>query len=130
MEAAHRHLGPTLHRITNIAVEHCNNEVRARSYVDAVLTTPNQTGGAHRASGYNDDCLICTAEGLADPATKIHDCRRWLMIETNRQVVRVSRRVALRTRSIANQLTARSRDRYAFVLPALTGIVAGEGERS
>ena len=63
MEAAHRHLGPTLHRITNIVVEHCNDEVRARSYVDAVLTIPHQTGGAHRARGYYDDCLIRTAEG-------------------------------------------------------------------
>ena len=63
VEAAHRNLGPTLHRITNIVVEHSNDEVRARSYVDAVLTTPNQGSGAHRTSGYYDDCLIRTAEG-------------------------------------------------------------------
>ena len=63
MESAHRHHGPTLHRITNIVIEHSNDEVRARSYVDAVLTTPNQNGGAQRASGYYDDCLIRTAEG-------------------------------------------------------------------
>lgn len=63
MEASHRNLGPTLHRITNIVVENCNDEVVARSYVDAVLTDPAQNGATHHAAGYYDDCLVRTAEG-------------------------------------------------------------------
>jgi 3-phenylpropionate/cinnamic acid dioxygenase small subunit len=63
MEAAHRNLGATLHRITNIVVESRNSEILARSYVDAVLTDPAPGGSATRAAGFYDDCLIRTAEG-------------------------------------------------------------------
>lgn len=62
MERAHRHMGETLHRITNIVVENRNDEIVARSYVDAMLTDQVQ-GVTHRATGYYDDCLIRTADG-------------------------------------------------------------------
>lgn len=63
MESAHRNLGPTLHRITNIVVENHNGEVLARSYVDAILTEATEGGHTHRAAGYYDDALIRTSEG-------------------------------------------------------------------
>ncbi|WP_336971257.1 nuclear transport factor 2 family protein [Sphingobium aromaticiconvertens] len=63
MEAAHRHMGSTLHRITNIVVENCNDEIRARSYVDAILTEATQGGITHRAAGYYDDALVRTSDG-------------------------------------------------------------------
>lgn len=63
MEAAHRQMGATLHRITNIVVENCNDEMRARSYVDAILTEPTQGGITHRATGYYDDTLVRTSGG-------------------------------------------------------------------
>ena len=63
MEAAHRNMGPTLHRITNIVVENRNGEVLARSYVDAILTAAAPGGATHRAAGYYDDALIRSSEG-------------------------------------------------------------------
>ncbi|KFL47536.1 nuclear transport factor 2 family protein [Sphingobium sp. SA2] len=62
MEGAHRHMGATLHRISNIVVESCNDEIVARSYVDAILMDQIQ-GVTHRATGYYDDCLIRTSAG-------------------------------------------------------------------
>lgn len=62
MEGAHRQMGATLHRITNIVVESRNDEIVARSYVDAVLTD-RAHGVTHRATGFYDDCLIRTADG-------------------------------------------------------------------
>jgi len=62
MREAHARLGPTLHRISNIVVESCNDEIVARSYVDAILMDRIQ-GVTHRATGYYDDCLIRTSAG-------------------------------------------------------------------
>ncbi|WP_404476565.1 nuclear transport factor 2 family protein [Novosphingobium sp. BL-52-GroH] len=63
MEATHRRLGPTLFRITNITVENRNDEVLARSYVDAILTDPVREGMVHRTEGYYDDTLVRTSSG-------------------------------------------------------------------
>ena len=49
-------------RITNITIENQNNEVLARSYVDAILT-PVHSGVTHRAEGYYDDALVRTSDG-------------------------------------------------------------------
>ncbi|GGN52050.1 polyketide cyclase [Novosphingobium indicum] len=63
MEGAHRHLGATMHRITNIVIESRNGEVIAHSYVDAILTEATQGGHTHRAAGFYDDTLIRTSDG-------------------------------------------------------------------
>lgn len=63
MEATHRRLGPSLFRITNITIENHNDEVLARSYVDAVLTARIHNGVTHRAEGYYDDALVRTSDG-------------------------------------------------------------------
>ena len=63
MEGAHRQMGATLHRITNIVVESRNDEIVARSYVDAILPEAAQGGVTHRAAGYYDDCLVRTSDG-------------------------------------------------------------------
>lgn len=63
MASAHRHMGQTLHRITNIVIEKHNDEVHARSYVDAVLPEATQGGVIHRAAGFYDDCLVRTSDG-------------------------------------------------------------------
>lgn len=63
MEVAHRNMGHTLHRITNIVIENRDGEVHARSYVDAVLPEATQGGAIHRAAGYYDDCLVRTSDG-------------------------------------------------------------------
>jgi 3-phenylpropionate/cinnamic acid dioxygenase small subunit len=63
MEAAHRHMGPTLHRITNIVIENRNDQWHARSYVDAILPEAMQGGLTHRAAGFYDDCLVRTSDG-------------------------------------------------------------------
>jgi 3-phenylpropionate/cinnamic acid dioxygenase small subunit len=63
MRDAHAQLGPTLHRITNIVVECENDDVRARSYVDAILRPAVERGDTHRAAGYYDDFLTRTSDG-------------------------------------------------------------------
>lgn len=62
MEASHRDMGHTLHRITNMRVEGEPDSVSARSYVDALLTTPNGELIA-QAIGFYDDELRETADG-------------------------------------------------------------------
>mgnify|MGYP005992285969 FL=1 len=63
MAEGHRHMGPTLHRITNIVIEKRDDQVHARSYVDAILPEAAQGGVTHRAAGYYDDCLVRTSDG-------------------------------------------------------------------
>lgn len=63
METTHRQLGPTLYRITNITIENRNDEVVARSYVDAILTDAAHKELTHRATGYYDDALVRTSDG-------------------------------------------------------------------
>jgi 3-phenylpropionate/cinnamic acid dioxygenase small subunit len=58
MARTHDPLGPTLHRITNVAIETAaEGVVKARCYVHAVITTAEQTGAIH-AFGWYDDELV------------------------------------------------------------------------
>lgn len=62
MMASHRDMGHTLHRITNQRVEGSGESVTARSYVDALLMTPD----GHtimNVAGFYDDQLVLTADG-------------------------------------------------------------------
>lgn len=63
MKQAHADLGPTLHRISNIAIRNVDGQVHARCYVDAMLLPMNEGGPLHRAIGYYDDQFIRTANG-------------------------------------------------------------------
>ena len=62
MEAGHRDMGHTLHRITNQRVEHDGDDVTARSYVDALLMAPDGQLIMNSA-GYYDDRLVDTGSG-------------------------------------------------------------------
>jgi 3-phenylpropionate/cinnamic acid dioxygenase small subunit len=63
MREMHEPLGPTLHRITNQAVElGGDDEATARSYVDALVTGPDN-GSVYRIAGYYDDELARDADG-------------------------------------------------------------------
>jgi 3-phenylpropionate/cinnamic acid dioxygenase small subunit len=58
MREMHEPLGPTLHRITNQAVElRGDDQATARSYVDALVMGPDD-GPAIRIAGYYDDELV------------------------------------------------------------------------
>lgn len=62
MRDVHERLGPTLHRITNVAVWTDAGQMRARSYVDAlVMDAQNRTGS--RGVGFYEDELVSTGEG-------------------------------------------------------------------
>jgi 3-phenylpropionate/cinnamic acid dioxygenase small subunit len=59
---AHAELGHTLHRLSNFTIAVQADHASARSYVDAVLVTPDgQT--CINAIGYYDDELVATAAG-------------------------------------------------------------------
>lgn len=62
MEAAHRDMGHTLHRITNQRVEPDGDGVTACSYVDVLLTTPDGRLTMNGA-GFYDDRLVRTTDG-------------------------------------------------------------------
>jgi 3-phenylpropionate/cinnamic acid dioxygenase small subunit len=62
MEAGHRDMGHTLHRITNQRVEYEGDGVTARSYVDALLMTPDGKLIMNSA-GFYDDRLVDTGNG-------------------------------------------------------------------
>jgi 3-phenylpropionate/cinnamic acid dioxygenase small subunit len=62
MEAAHRDMGRTLHRITNERVEQDGGEVTACSYVDVLLTTPDGQLIMNGA-GFYTDRLVLTDDG-------------------------------------------------------------------
>ena len=57
MVAVHENCGSTLYRISNIDVESLSNGARARSYVDAVIMSPDNSDGV-RAIGSYDDRLV------------------------------------------------------------------------
>ncbi len=58
MARTHDPLGPTLHRITNIALEPADGgAVSARSYVHGVITTADRSSTIH-AYGWYDDELV------------------------------------------------------------------------
>lgn len=63
MRQTHNDLGPTLRRVTNISVHMERGEVRARSYIDAILTPGKAGGPVHRGVGWFDDRLVRTSEG-------------------------------------------------------------------
>jgi len=63
MTVVHEACGPTLHRITNIAVTPGEGgRVTARSYVEALVLGPDNGAGV-RASGFYDDELVDTPDG-------------------------------------------------------------------
>ena len=62
MKAAHERMGPTLHRITNVAVEVDGDRATAHSYIDAVLMNSDRGGGLN-AIGLYDDHLVRTPDG-------------------------------------------------------------------
>jgi 3-phenylpropionate/cinnamic acid dioxygenase small subunit len=62
MEEAHREMGHTLHRLSNIVVTGHEQHATARCYVDVVLTVPNTMTG-HHAIGFYDDELVATDTG-------------------------------------------------------------------
>ncbi|MFF5010468.1 nuclear transport factor 2 family protein [Streptomyces phaeochromogenes] len=62
MEAAHRDMGHTLHRITNQRVERDGDRVTACCYVDVLLTA--QDGQLiMKGAGFYNDCLVETTDG-------------------------------------------------------------------
>jgi len=71
--ATHDPLGPTLHRITNVVLTTKDGGVAARSYVQAIVMTPD-SGAAVHAYGWYDDELARTTEGW-----RIHR-RRFTMV--------------------------------------------------
>lgn len=62
MDQAHAPAGPSLHRITNQAVEVDGDRATSRSYVDAMILAPDGQHG-NRAHGYYDDELVRTPDG-------------------------------------------------------------------
>lgn len=63
MRQTHEPCGPTLHRITNIAVTAGEgDEVTSRAYVDALVMLPDGVTGV-RAAGFYDDVLVETPDG-------------------------------------------------------------------
>lgn len=63
MREAHREVGPTLHRLSNISIEDEGHHVRARSYVDALLMPLAEGGPIHRGIGCYDDRMIRSSNG-------------------------------------------------------------------
>ena len=62
MAECHEPLGPTMHRITNIVVAGDGDQVTARSYVHAILTTSDRSRAIH-AYGWYDDELLSAEDG-------------------------------------------------------------------
>jgi 3-phenylpropionate/cinnamic acid dioxygenase small subunit len=62
MAQTHDPLGPTMHRITNVALGAHGGGVTARSYVHAVVMTPDGAAAIH-AFGWYDDDLVTAADG-------------------------------------------------------------------
>ena len=76
MDDAHQHWGHTLHRLSNVVVTGDDEHASARSYVDAMLFSPDGELGV-QALGYYDDELVHTVEGW-----KI-DRRRFTMVHSH-----------------------------------------------
>ena len=68
MEQAHATLGPSLHRISNVAVQTDGDAATAQSYVSALLLPFVAGGEVHTADGTYADRFHRTADGwqLAD----------------------------------------------------------------
>jgi 3-phenylpropionate/cinnamic acid dioxygenase small subunit len=62
MAQCHDPLGPTMHRITNIAIAVDGDRVTSRSYVHAMLITADRSTAIH-AYGWYDDELVTTSDG-------------------------------------------------------------------
>ena len=62
MAATHDPLGPTLHRITNVALAREPEVVRARCYVHGVVVLPDRSAAVH-AYGWYDDEVVATPAG-------------------------------------------------------------------
>ncbi|MGV0848879.1 nuclear transport factor 2 family protein [Mycolicibacterium phlei] len=63
-EQIHGGMGPTYHRISNIAIDLDGDRATARSYVHAVLmAVPGDSNSWIDALGHYDDSLVRTAEG-------------------------------------------------------------------
>lgn len=63
MKDQHAVCGPTLHRISNIAIRSQGDTVNVRSYVDALLMPAILGGAVHRGIGWYDDRLVRTGSG-------------------------------------------------------------------
>jgi 3-phenylpropionate/cinnamic acid dioxygenase small subunit len=62
MQETHDPLGPTLHRLTNVALRRSGTGIAARSQVHAVIVTPDRSTAIHALGTYDDE-LVATAEG-------------------------------------------------------------------
>ena len=64
MEQLHDAMGPTYHRLTNVAIAVDGDRAKARSYVHAVLQAiPDDAASWVEALGHYDDELIRTSDG-------------------------------------------------------------------
>ncbi|GAC1654155.1 MAG: nuclear transport factor 2 family protein [Mycobacterium sp.] len=64
MEQLHDGMGPTYHRLTNVAIAVDGDRATARSYVHAVLQAiPDDPGSWVEALGHYDDELVRTSDG-------------------------------------------------------------------
>src|SRR3546814_12429371 len=63
MQQAQEQFGPTLHRSTNFTIESDGVQVRARSYVDALIMPIAAGGPIHRGIGLYQDHMVRTSEG-------------------------------------------------------------------
>lgn len=63
MRQAHAQVGTTLHRLTNICIEACEEGACVRTYVDALLMPLKPDGHVHRGIGVYDDRFVRTAQG-------------------------------------------------------------------
>jgi 3-phenylpropionate/cinnamic acid dioxygenase small subunit len=57
MAETHDPLGPTMHRLSNIAVTHDGGQVKARSYVHAIIELPGRSA-VHAYGTYDDEVVL------------------------------------------------------------------------
>ena len=63
MASTHDPLGPTLHRITNVALTKEPGLVRARCHVHGIVVPPDRSAAVH-AFGRYDDEVVATSDGV------------------------------------------------------------------
>lgn len=70
------HSGPSMHRLTNFAIDIDGDTATARSYVDAVVMGPRGIGAVENF-GWYDDQLVRTADGwrISFRRTVLHGAR-------------------------------------------------------
>jgi hypothetical protein len=61
MARTHDPLGPTLHRLSNIALSEEGGQVSARTYVQAIIVLPDRS--AVHAYGFYDDDFVVVGDG-------------------------------------------------------------------